>query len=377
MQQLAIEPGDVKTLDLDGETLIVQCRKTTIKTDGVIDTEWRYDHPSLAVIDTSDGAGFDGREPDVIVIPLLSRGFFLDIPYLSDVDAQTPPIIYIAAAPLADGAWPGAVTYQAIDGEFSDEIGSVVSSSSATWGYAIDALPDRNPWLWDRISSITVELQTGELIGCTEAQIDADPTLNMAMIGGEIVNFTTATLTAPLTYEVSGFKRGRRGTEWARADHVAREVFLMLDTAQDVAMGLSEVSTNLSFKAITSGRTTGFPVHMEPYTGASLKPYAPTHLEGALSAGDWTLAWVRRTRVGGAWTGGAAIPLSEVSEEYEVEIMNGVTVVRTFTGLSSATATYTAAQQTTDFGSGQTSITFNVYQISDAVGRGFVATATV
>jgi hypothetical protein len=57
--------------------------------------------------------------------------------------------------------------------------------------------------------------------------------------------------------------------------------------------------------------------------------------------------------------------------------MNGVTVVRTFTGLSSATTPYTAAQQTTDFGSGQSSITFNVYQVSDAVGRGFVATATV
>jgi hypothetical protein len=81
--------------------------------------------------------------------------------------------------------------------------------------------------------------------------------------------------------------------------------------------------------------------------------------------------------VGGAWTSGTSIPLSEVSEEYEVEIMNGSTVVRTVTGLTSPAYTYSAANQTTDFGSGQTTLTFRVYQISDAVGRGFVASATV
>jgi hypothetical protein len=77
--------------------------------------------------------------------------------------------------------------------------------------------------------------------------------------------------------------------------------------------------------------------------------------------------------VGGAWTGGAAIPLSELTEEYEVEIMNGGSVVRTFTGLTSPTVTWTAAMQTTDFGSTQSSVSWRVYQVSDAVGRGFVA----
>ena len=374
--EVAIEPGDVKVLDLDGETMIARCVKLTLAADGRLQSEWRYDHPSLALIDSASGAGFDGRADTTIAVPLLSRGFFLDVPYLSDADDRSAPTLYVLAAPLADGTWPGAVAYQETGGEFTDEIASVPSGSPAAWGYAATALADANPWLWDRGSSVSVTLQTGTLTGCTEAEIDADPTRNLALIGDELVNFTTATLTAPLTYTLSGFKRGRRGTEWACGTHAARDVFLLLATAQDVALGLSEVSTDLAFKAITAGRTTGFPVRLEPFTGASLKPYAPCHLSAALSGSDWVLDWVRRTRVGGAWTGGAAIPLSEASEEYEVEIMDGASVKRTFTGLTSPTVTYTAAQQTTDWGAPLSSAPdWRVYQISDAVGRGFVAEA--
>ena len=218
----------------------------------------------------------------------------------------------------------------------------------------------------------------GSLTGTTEAALDADPTRNLALIGGELVQFATATLTAALTYTLSGFKRARRGTEAGCSTHVAGEVFLLLDTAQDAALGLSDVGTNLSFKAITAGRTSGFPIDLTPFTGASLKPYAPADLRGVKDAvsGDWALSWVRRTRVGGAWTSGTPIPLSEASEAYTLEILNGAAVVRTIAGLITPAATWTAAQQTTDFGSGQATVAFRVFQISGAVGRGFAAAAT-
>lgn len=380
-QHLALEPGDLRTLDLDGQAAVYRYVKSTIRADDVIETEWKYDSATLASLDGTGGAAFD-RDEEVIQVALLSKGFFLDIPYTSDADAQTTPIIYFGAAPLTEGSWTGAIGYQSIDGEYTEEISSVPSSSPTTWGYVSSALPGRNTNLWDRTSSVTVVLQTGALTGCTEAQIDANPLLNLAAIQAgddwEMVNFTTATLTATKTYTVSGFKRGRRGTEWAAGLHNTSDMFLLLDNVHDAKMGLSEVGTDLSFKAITAGRTTGFPVDVVPYTGASLKPYAPCHLRGLKDSGsgDWALAWVRRTRVGGAWTSGATIPVSETSEAYEVEIMNGASVVRTVTGLSSPATTWTAAQQTTDFGFGQSSVTFRVYQISDAVGRGFVASGT-
>jgi hypothetical protein len=49
--------------------------------------------------------------------------------------------------------------------------------------------------------------------------------------------------------------------------------------------------------------------------------------------------------------------------------MNGASVVRTLTS-STAAVTYTAAQQTADFGAPQSSYTVRVYQISASYGRG-------
>jgi len=49
------------------------------------------------------------------------------------------------------------------------------------------------------------------------------------------------------------------------------------------------------------------------------------------------------------------------------------TVKRTFSSLTSQTFTYTAAQQTSDFGAPQSTVYGDVYQISATVGRGFAA----
>ena len=57
--------------------------------------------------------------------------------------------------------------------------------------------------------------------------------------------------------------------------------------------------------------------------------------------------------------------------------MQGVTLKRTIIGLTSPTTIYTAAQQVTDFGSAQSSVLVNVYQLSAAVGRGYAGIATI
>ena len=67
--------------------------------------------------------------------------------------------------------------------------------------------------------------------------------------------------------------------------------------------------------------------------------------------------------------------LGETSESYSIDIMSGATVKRTLTS-STPAVTYTAAQQTADFGAAQTTLTVNIYQVSGAVGRGLVAAKT-
>jgi hypothetical protein len=55
----------------------------------------------------------------------------------------------------------------------------------------------------------------------------------------------------------------------------------------------------------------------------------------------------------------------------------GGSVVRTLTELTSPAATYTAAQQTADFGAPQTLVYVRIVQLSAAVGRGFPAHASL
>ena len=72
-----------------------------------------------------------------------------------------------------------------------------------------------------------------------------------------------------------------------------------------------------------------------------------------------------------SWKSSIEVPVNETSESYEIDVMDGVDAVRTLTS-TSPTKVYTAAQQITDFGSYQNPCTFRIYQMSAAVGRGFV-----
>ncbi|WP_170985215.1 hypothetical protein [Roseomonas sp. AR75] len=113
--------------------------------------------------------------------------------------------------------------------------------------------------------------------------------------------------------------------------------------------------------------------------GGAERPYAPAHLAGTRDgSGNLTITWVRRTRVNGGWADGIGdVPLSEAGEAYEVEILDGSTVLRTISGLSAPAATHTAAEQTADFGAPQASITVHAYQLSAIAGRGIAARATL
>ena len=65
--------------------------------------------------------------------------------------------------------------------------------------------------------------------------------------------------------------------------------------------------------------------------------------------------------------------MSETSEAYEVDIYTSGTygtLKRTLTGLTTPTASYTSAQQVTDFGANQATVYARVYQLSATTGRG-------
>jgi hypothetical protein len=89
-------------------------------------------------------------------------------------------------------------------------------------------------------------------------------------------------------------------------------------------------------------------------------------------SGDIAISWIRQTRTGGdAWEP-VEVALGEAGEAYRVDILDGITVVRSVTVLVSSLS-YTAAEQTADFGSLPDGIGVRVRHVSATEGPGIPA----
>lgn len=374
-QRLAIEPGDVWTASLDGLTRNVRCIKATLSGDA-LKCEWKRDEQTLNLLTSNPGAPLAAQTPDTIYVPGPTKGFVLDIPLIKDADAQTKPSLYFAAGPYAATSWPGAVVYKK-DGADFVPWAAVDSAAKATWGTTTNALGNANSWLWDRGNSANVMVQSGTLVSTTEAAIDADTTLNLAYLGGELLQFTTATLQGDGSYTLTGLKRGRRGTEGKVGTHAAGEDFVLVASFDKDALGLDELGTAEAYRVATQARDPSTASEIDlTFSGATLKPYAAARVAANFDGTDWTFTVIRRTRLGGAWVGGTTIPLSENSEAYDLEIYSGSTLKRTLKLVGTNVASWTNAMQVTDFGATQsTKPSLIAYQLSDAVGRGFALAA--
>ena len=168
-----------------------------------------------------------------------------------------------------------------------------------------------------------------------------------------------AELIAPGRYRLSRLLRGQRGTEGAIGSPApAGARVVVLDEAlaplpvPEAALGLE---ANWRFGpaskpvADRSYRQLGFTPE-----GVGLRPFSVAHVRQpwrtAREPGDLVIAWTRRSRALAAdsWTA-AEVPLAEEREAYEVEVLDGATVVRTL-ATTTTSVTYTAAQQLADFG---------------------------
>lgn len=382
-QHLAFEPGDVTALNLDGIVQKARLEKQVLA-GGRIECTFIRDEPILATLNSAEGAALDAREPQTITVPAPVRGFVLDVPLMDDADADVRPLLYDGAGTYAGLTYPGTVIFEATGVGTSlayDTLFDTVADG-ATWGVCQSTLADvPSPWLWDRGNELTVSLQSGSLTSATEADIDADPELNLILVGQqgawEYVNFVTATLNIDGTYTLSDLKRGRRGTEWACSGHTGGEAWVLASSLKARELGLDDLGASLSFKAQSIGRSldSAWTIDVDPYTAATLKPYAPAQINWATDGTDLFGEIIRRTRIGGAWVGGTTIPLSENSEGYEVDIYNGSTFKRTISVSDTNLFTYTGAEITADGNSVSTPPPVNIYQMSDAVGRGFALAA--
>ena len=308
-------------------------------------------------------------------IPFVGNTYveFLDVPMLRDADND--PGFYVAACGFT-ADWPGCGIVKSTDGGSTwSQIAAI--STPAVMGAVENALPAFDANIFDSLNTVLVVLKPGGSLfsAAHESIING---ANAAIVGNEVIQFKTATQIGPNSYRLSGLLRGRRGT--ATSGHVPGERFVLLNTQTllRLPMESSEVGTERLYKAITIGKTfESAPNISFTNTANSLECYSPVKLAGGRdTAGNIRVSWFRRTRVNGAWRDFVDSPVGETTESYTVEVYDGSTLVRSINS-TTTNATYTAAQQTTDFGSPQASVDVVVYQNSATNGPGFTISGSI
>lgn len=284
-------------------------------------------------------------------------------------------------------SWRGAQLYKSSDGgaSFNEVLQSTIG---ATLGAAMSLLGNFGGGnVFDYGNSVSVLLTAGgPLLNYTPAQVLNGAGLCVLGAPGrwEVLQYTTATLTAPNTYLLGGgLLRGRRGSEWAQGLHAAGDTFALADArawARPNA-GTAEIGLARQYKGVSFGATLASAM-AQTFTNSAvgLECYAPVHLSGARDgSNNLTLGWVRRTRTGGEWRDYVDAALGEAALAFDVEIWNSgySTLLRTFSGVGATSVVYSAAQQTSDGLTPGNPVSVRVYQISATVGRGYKLEGTV
>lgn len=371
-----LEPGDVITVIANEGTYSLRLTAINYLSDGRLECSAKYNSSAIYTpaaigeVGLSTGAGLTVKGD--------TRFALLDIPLL--LDATDTPGFPAALSGYLSG-WPGGIlsrtddagqTWTTIQGFTAP--GSVIGSASNAIG------PGRTD-LIDKASALTVSLASGALASVSEAQMLSGA--NHFAYGEhgrwEIIAAQNCTLQGDGSYVLTDLLRGRFGTEWACGLHDAADTVVLLDPSKVafITSNLNSIGVSRTYRAVTAGASASGASEEEfTYTGVNLECLAPVYLNGNRHPGtsDWSIEWIRRTRVGGEWRDFVDATLGETAESYEVEIYDGAgyaMLKRTITGLTTPAATYTSTDQVTDFGSNQATLYIKVYQLSANVGRGY------
>ncbi|MBL4800673.1 MAG: phage tail protein, partial [Emcibacter sp.] len=367
-------PGDIVSLMMAGELQDFLLQETEIGQRGVNCQAVKFSKSLLERSSLADS----GLAPVQQVEPLAESQFIpLDMPTITGENISSPVFFWAVAA--GTGKWSGAGLFISRD---NDQTYSQIdfTAGDVVSGLMENVLGDGPRAYWDYGNEILVRLDNSahSLSGVTpDAVLNG---ANIAWVGGEVIQFQQAFLEVDGSYRLTGLLRGRRGTDGKINGHVSDEVFVLLTEATVNAVGLnfSDIGLTRQFKVVTAGGTVEGAAPVNHTFGAEvLKPFSPVHGQGIRdSSGNITLKWIRRSRVGGDWIDNADVPLGELYEKYDVEILSGGAVVRTLT-TTVPELVYSATLQIDDFGSLQENLDVRITQISDVVGRGWPLTVTI
>jgi len=383
---LHLEVGDIITVVESTASFVMRLTSIQYRADGIMECKAKMyssaTYTSAAVGDNS-GAAPPNRSTIAIAGPVTT--VLADIPVIFDTNVDSGFAVAMAGT---TSYWAGGNVYRTLDnGQNWNLVNGFISQSKI--GYGLNAISDPITFsLMDKKNVLQVSMLGGlALSSITEAQLLNGANHFAYGVDGrwEIIGAQTCALQADGSYYLYNLLRGRFGTEWASTNHAVNDYLVLLDQnfIQYSLMNNGQIGLQYDYRGVESGgNINDKPDMLFAYKGMNLECLSPVYASGARSVpatNDWTINWIRRTRIGGQLRDGVDATLSEATEAYEIDIFSDSTystVKRTLTA-TSPTVVYTAAQQTTDFGAVQTQLYVGIYQMSATVGRGIPLLAPV
>ena len=379
--RVLLDPADVIALEHDG-------RRMDFRIASIADAEARGVE---AVLQDRTNYDLPPGEPRPAVpsqLPVFGAPdvVFLDLPQLSDDHVAHHPLVAAHARP-----WPGQMAVWRSPA--SDGLELVTTfGRRARMGVLVDDLYSGPTSRYDLGNTLVVDLRLGSIESVTD----------IALFGGanafaveaspgvwEIVQAADAELIAPGRYRLTRLLRGQRGTEAAMGSPAAAGSRVVVLDANLAALPIGEADIGLPWNWRVGPASR--PLSDDTYVarafapaGVGLRPFSVGHVEQpwrtARTPGDLTIRWTRRSRALAAdsWNG-VDVPLADESERYEVEILDGAAVKRTFAATIDSVV-YSGAQQIADWGAllgpgDELDVRFS--QLSALVGRGAPNTVTL
>lgn len=304
-----------------------------------------YDRASAYV---SNATGVQGQAPpspgSSLRGPTVSAA--MNLPVINDSYDRAG--FWWAASGLLDG-WSGSLLQVSRDGVTFADGPSV--TASATMGVLTEALPAASRYGQDTTNALKVKLTptSGTLDTLAfEALIAGDNAAAILYQDGtaEIIQWQTATETAPREYTLTGLLRGRQDT--AIALHAEGAQFVVLDDAiRFIAVEPSDLGQTFTLRPVSLGTdpTANATQTITLTTLESLREWQPEHVAWERdSSNDMLIEWVGRARLGSS-----RIPVhSQHFGGYLVTVKNGATSHSWET--TEQALLISAADQTTHFG---------------------------
>jgi hypothetical protein len=251
-------------------------------------------------------------------------------------------------------------------------------------GETLDPLPWGPPGRRLHAAKLRLRLHHGALQSISEEDLLNGG--NLAAMGSpergfEVIQFETATLIAPSTYEISSLLRGQLGSApEILALRPAGASFVRLDEATtQLAMRSADLGLTIDWRIGPASRNLGDSAYREETTslsGLALRPLPPCQLRARRSGDDVLFTWIRQTRIDGDSWELAEVPLAEEFENYELTI-HDAGAVRRSVSLAQTFYRYRREEQVADFGETPVVFTIAIAQRSAAYGLGAAAAATL